>query len=149
MKEANKRDFKILQEKWRKKLKSSGFEDHEDLHGRLTKSEERRTISWQNQVRIRDFFLLLDHFMNYYSAMPKDERKVMELYSQGIFVTKISKQLKFTRIRIHSIIKRYKGLILAIQEMCDEEQISLSLNPKRTGESKAINGKDPDSNKAA
>lgn len=132
------KQFKELNEHWRQKLKESGFVDQEDKYGNI-KHHDIRTQAWENRDGILDFYLRLDQFMNFYTDMPKFERQVMELFSQGYYVTEIAKQINGSRVRlIHKVIKRYKGLMSAIQKMESGEvraDFPHPLKPKSYGDS--------------
>lgn len=58
--------------------------------------------------------------MTHYPEMPPFEREVLVLYSQGVFIKRIVKQLKCSERNVYYVIKRYKGLIKAIERMSSE-----------------------------
>lgn len=99
--------------KWRKKLIESGFEDQEDFSRNLS-HPDLRTNSFEMRDKVLEFYLSLDCLLAHYAAMPKFERKVIELYTQGIMVTKIVKNLKCSEKTARMVIKRYKGLAMMV-----------------------------------
>lgn len=111
-------EFRLQYAEWSEKLKSSGFEDIETSRGNI-KNPDIRTIAFQNQDKIRDFFLRLDQLLGVYDTMPKDERAVMELYTEGVFICEIVEKTLFSYKKCQLIIKRYQGLILAIDRMLE------------------------------
>jgi hypothetical protein len=118
MKFTKKQEFIQIQAEWDKKLKILGFEDIEDRKGNLYKPDIR-TQAYQNQDRIREFFLTLDHLMSVYPEMPPFERKVLELLSQGVRLNIIVEQTHASDRHVRNVITRYKHLIKAIQRMQD------------------------------
>lgn len=103
---------------WKQVLKDTGFVDIEDDHGNL-KTGEMRTNALRSPDKTLRFFLTLDHFMMCYPQMPRFEKKVMQMYSDGMHLKKIKAKTKATFWRIKSIIKMYKYLVLAIITMQD------------------------------
>lgn len=101
---------------WRKKLEESGFDDIESRFGNL-KNPDIRTQGWRNQQFILDFHLRLDRFLVFYASMPKKERKIMELFTQGKTIVFISKELRMHRVTIHKVIRRYRDIVQAIHLM--------------------------------
>jgi hypothetical protein len=128
-------EFKQLSDEWNDKLEKNGFEDHEYSNGKLKKPDER-TVSFQNRDKICDFFLVLDQLMTFYPEMPAFERKILQLFSQGIFVTQIAKNLKVNRITVRRVIGRYKGLVLAIERMQAMSHFPHTVRP----ESESVSG---------
>lgn len=140
--------FKELEKVWREKLKQSKFPDIEDSKERL-KNPDNRTIAYENQDKIRDFFLSIDSFIAHYPDMPKFERKVMELYSRGIFIRSIVKQLRSSDKHVRNVIKRYKGLIMAVNRLYAHTEFPLSLNPQSDAGSKAMDANHQTEDQAA
>jgi hypothetical protein len=118
MKFTKKQEFIKLQDEWDKKLAQEGFKDIEDRKGNL-KRHDIRTQAYQNQIRIREFFLLLDHLLTNYPDIPPFERKVLELYSQGQRLNLIVQEVHASDRHVRNVITRYKGLIAAIKRMQD------------------------------
>lgn len=114
---------------WKRELEKSGFDDIEDSKERL-KNPDNRTIAFENRDKIRDFFLSLDALLTHYKEMPKFERQVMELYSRGIYVRTIVRTTKRSDRLVRNVIKRYKGLVMAINRLNDNADFPPSLNPQ-------------------
>lgn len=128
------KEFKQLEKEWYDKLAKSGFEDIEDSHGCL-KSQDKRTIAYQNQIQIRDFFLNLDTLLSHDYGMPKFDRRVLELFSEGVYIKVIAKKVRRSDRTVRSIINRYKALIDTfnrIQEMATHFRFSTHMNAERT-----------------
>ena len=129
--------------KWNQKLAAEGLFDE-------PKEYDRRTIGFENRDPIRDFFLRLDHLMTHYPEMPKFERKVMELYSQGIEVIDIIKRVRASRATVFMCIKRYKNLVIAIQRSEGAPILFPdSLRPKSNEDSKDLSEPSSIHNQAA
>ena len=107
---------KDLKAQWALNLKKSGFTDIEDHNERL-KQYDRRTISFENRDRILAFFLTLDKLMTNYKDMPAFERRIMSFYSNGMRTNEIVIKLRFSRTYVQSVLRRYTGLVIAIQQM--------------------------------
>lgn len=116
MKFYQSKEFKILKTAWYEHLEGDGFDDLEDKKENL-KQHDRRTIAWENKELILDFFLSLDHFMHLYEDMPRFERSVMTLYSQGYHVPHIALHTKASKRNVKYVVARYKGLIKAIDKL--------------------------------
>lgn len=116
MKFTKKQEFIEAQRHWDQLLKKKGFQDIEDRSGNL-KGQIKPTISWQNQDLIRNFFLTLDNLLTVYTQMPAFERKVLELYTQGMRIKMIVKKTHASDRHVRNVITRYKHLCMAIQKM--------------------------------
>jgi hypothetical protein len=102
-----------LQNLWYKKLKDTGFNDIETTNGFL-KNPDIRTINWQNREKILEFYLALDSFLNH-CIIPMQDRLIMELYSEGVFVTGkngIAKQANISIRTTWRIISYYKKIVI-------------------------------------
>lgn len=130
-------EFRELQEKWRRKLKQSGFDDLEN--GDFFRAHDIRTAAWANQNDIRDFFIALDHLMTHYPEMPPFERKVMELYSRGIYVKTIVQKTRKSDKTVRNVIKRYRDLLRAIGRLHLPTDFPYLLNPQSDADSEAPN----------
>lgn len=109
-------EFKVLSSKWASKLKIKGFDDIENKHG-VIQGPNTRTATFSDREAILDFFLMLDALMTHYEDMPKFERQVMKLYSGGIEPSKIAKRFHKSPCVISRIIRRYRGLVIAIRKL--------------------------------
>lgn len=58
-----KKEFKKLHSEWMDRLAKDGFEDHENRKEEL-KQHDRRTISWQNQLRIKNFYDEISEYLS-------------------------------------------------------------------------------------
>jgi hypothetical protein len=102
--------FKRLNSLWLRKLARSGFIDIETASGAL-KNYDRRTIAWENRQRIETFFRALDSFL-IEAKLPAKDKKILELYSQGIRIAEISVRSGMNRFAIHKLIQQYKRQVL-------------------------------------
>lgn len=145
----NSKRFKNELSTWNKKLERTGFRDIEDRRGNL-KSPDRRTIAFDNREKILHFFRTLDWLMVCYPEMPRFERRVMELYSHGLFTKQIVRKVKASDKHVRNVIKRYKYLVLSIIRMMDstDNPPSLRLISQSVSEVTA-NAEDRTENKAA
>lgn len=127
----------------------SGFDDLEDTRGNL-KSPDSRTIAFQNQEQIREFFLTLDCFMTHFPEMPKFAYKVMSMYSEGIMVKDIVKASRSSDKHVRNTIKHYKLIVLAIIRMMNHTDFPLSLRLlSKTASEVTADADDQVKNKAA
>lgn len=104
------KEFKQLKDEWYKKLKDTGFDDQENSRERLYE-KNNRTVSWVNQDRIRDFFLAVDTFL-VTAQIPLKHREILTLWSDGRYLTEISKELRIPYITVCRAIYKYKSDIL-------------------------------------
>ena len=110
------KDLMSLQNMWDKILKDSGFNDIEDKHVNL-KRHDTRTQSFQNQAEIRELFLILDNLLAVADGLPKFERKVLELYSQGTRINVIVSKTRASDRHVRNVIKRYQVICKAFMLM--------------------------------
>lgn len=102
------RDFKTLQKLWYSKLKESGFDDIENEDGKLYQPDNR-TINFQNQEAIREYYLQLDDRLTHDQTIKSTDRSVLELYREGQYIKQIAKQLDLSISSVQRIIKKYGG----------------------------------------
>jgi hypothetical protein len=107
--------FQELQDKWYDKLKTNGFKDIETKGERLIEPD-RRTIAFENRDEIAEFFRRLDHYLSN-NSLPKRERRILELYSQGIKVKSIhtvaiTNKVNLSDRTVRRIITKHKRIIL-------------------------------------
>lgn len=126
----NSKDFKALEREWMDRLAGSGFEDIETPKGQI-KDGNRRTVAFDNRDRLRDFFLILDHFLTAYPDMPRHERRVMELHSTGAKLRVIAHETRLTFINVRRIIRRYRGIVLAVERLTHLSTSTDSIEPQR------------------
>jgi hypothetical protein len=105
------KEFQKLRRLWRKNLEESGFSDCEDQKGRL-KRPDNRTIGFQNRERIRNFFMALDHYLTDHPDLPRRERYVLSLYSEGWPLIEIAHAAEIGLTQTKAIFRKYKPIIL-------------------------------------
>lgn len=103
-------DFTELNRHWKKRLKKAKFPDIED-HWENLKSHDRRTQIFDDRDSVLSFFQALDEFI-LLGEMPSMHRKLLSLYSDGIYINEISARLNISERWVLKIIKKYKLLIL-------------------------------------
>lgn len=103
------KDFKLLNSKWRKKLKQKKFKDHEDQHENL-KQYDRRTCLFENRDLVLDYFLRFDSYLHL-ADIPPSHRQILELYTQGKKIVAIADKLKVSRQWVHTVIRKHKKLV--------------------------------------
>jgi transposase-like protein len=107
---------KELQSKWENILKKEGL---------YLVQKNNRTARFEHREQIRDFFLTLDCLLSHHPSLNKFDKQVLTKYSSGISVVQITKELKVSRNRVNNVIERYKGIVIAIQNMKLEVQSAL------------------------
>lgn len=95
-----------LKQMWYQRLKDEGFQDIECNDGSL-KTYDRRTIAFDNRNAIMEFFLELDHYLAVTKLNDLDSQ-ILNLYSQGMFITDIAYALGYSRQWITKIVKKHK-----------------------------------------
>jgi hypothetical protein len=110
------KDFLILQEEWYLKLAQSGFKDIEDRKGNL-KQYDRRTIAFDNRESIYEFFVALDHYLTDHQDIPEPDKSILSLYSDGIFIIEICKQLGLKLSLVNKVISKYKEIVTQLQRI--------------------------------
>ena len=105
---------KMFQQTWYQAAeKKEVFHDIEDSSGNL-EQYDRRTMAFENKDRILDFFLTLDSYLTNTADVPPKERKILELYSQGVWVkgkNGIAKQCRVHFNTVYYCIRKYKKLL--------------------------------------
>lgn len=105
------KSLKELKRQWDQILNESGFEDIEDSKGNL-KSKDRRTISFDSRNIILEFHLSLSEFLETTDKLPPLHRKILELYSCGIYIKVIAQKVECSDRWVRKIIKDYQLIIL-------------------------------------
>jgi hypothetical protein len=100
-----------LKAQWKRKLAKSGFQDIESPSGELHQPNIR-TVAWVNRDAIREFFLKLDQYLAKHDGIPPLHRKVLELYSAGVYIVDIVESVHRSRTTVKNIIRRYKRIVL-------------------------------------
>lgn len=131
------KQYKTLQAKWYKKLKKSGFEDHEQdefflksYSGRVSARDSNEFsedelnaggyLTWDyvyaDTMRSEakaEYYRWCSHMLNDWVFKTKRERKIFEMHSEGLGVRQIAKALKTYKRKIHeelrALIGRMKG----------------------------------------
>jgi DNA-binding NarL/FixJ family response regulator len=104
------KEFKNLQSKWYAKLAKEGFKDQEDAKENLIQ-QDRRTIAFDNRDMLRDFFLSLSAYL-VHNRVPTRDRKILELFSQGIHIkgkNGIVEKTGWSDKTVRNVIKSYKN----------------------------------------
>lgn len=108
------KEFKQLQEKWYKKLKSSGYEDIEQDENNLKEWDSYAFKSRYNKHLFSSkeaYYQLAGQFLHTYEFMCARDKLIWELHSEGHSITQISEKLRkkhykrYYRTGIHVIIQ--------------------------------------------
>lgn len=102
--------FRALLREWREILKEDGFKDIEDDKGRL-KNPDRRSIGFQNRDEISNFYSHLGLFLGESKRLPRRDRKILELYALGTWITEIARKLQVSRTTVTETIRKYRRLL--------------------------------------
>lgn len=110
MKFYHRSDFLELAKQWRKKLKTAKFHDIEDNRENL-EQHDTRTQLFERREQVLEFFLALDDYLNY-AEIPKKHRRVMEMYSSGMYLTDISVSVNMSYAWVKMIVAKYESIVL-------------------------------------
>lgn len=97
---------------WYKKLKKSGFIDHEQDENYLIQNSVNFTHnepSWSNPLVIKaklEYYGMVRQFVQTYGFKNKKEKLIMELHADGLGVRRIAEELKVSKSKIHLMIKK-------------------------------------------
>lgn len=109
-KQLKKQNYKEIAKEWNKKLAEEGMPEEPLVHN-------TRTIAWENQDKIRDFFLKLDTYLTNTQGIKLKYRRILELWSEGkASITDIANEVELTERQVFKVIKKYKALILSLPE---------------------------------
>lgn len=107
------KQFKKLFQTWNRRLERSGFEDVEDF-----KQPEPLLRRWTNtrmshftQDEVEDlkvYFARAREVLLTHKFKNKQERRIWELHSEGFFDKEIARELKITRHRAVTTVRRIK-----------------------------------------
>lgn len=103
-------EFIELNREWRKKLKKAKFDDIEKPNEQLHQ-HNIRTQCWDDREQILEFFLALDDFMQS-ARLPRKHRRILELYSRGIYLTEISVEVRMSYAWVKHVIAKYEKIVL-------------------------------------
>lgn len=111
-------EFKKLQEKWSKRLKKSGFEDHENSKGVL-KVHNLRIQSSLDREQLRDISSALIYYIHHEDVkISRIDKKVLRLRAEGFYRKEICEKTRRSYQRVWLIIKKHtpKALRLYFEE---------------------------------
>lgn len=111
MKFYQSRKFKKLSKEWTEILKKTGFDDIEDDRGNL-KNHDLRTTGFHSRDIIADFFTSIGTYLSETRGIPKRDRRVLERYAKGEWITHISKEMRIGYSTVRKIIATHKPRIL-------------------------------------
>jgi hypothetical protein len=107
----NSSEFKALQKKWYTKLKKSGFEDHEDIHGHLKcdgsenlrrRSKDPNRIGKEPLFTSRvEYYRLAGQFYWEHKFADDVEKRIWERHKEGISIRDIVKAMRSSKLKIH------------------------------------------------
>lgn len=107
-------NLKELKSEWYRKLKADGFKDIERPDNSLKEYNSRfarRSKAFQNHEMIREFFLKLDLYLVSHNDIKPLHRKILQMYTEGIFIIEISRRVKRSYTTTRDVIRKYKKLI--------------------------------------
>lgn len=116
-----KKELEELTKEWYNKLKKLGFNDIEGKNEVLFQPN-RRTIAWLNRDRIRDFFFCLDAYLQTEKDLPMRHRKILEMWTEGIYHVDIAKKLEISVSTVELTLIKYKPIIIDRMQNKDENE---------------------------
>ena len=108
------KEFKDLNKEWKQKLADSEFKDIEDDKERLDVKNDR-TQNITNFEQTLEYFSAFNEYLNTQKAISERDRKILELYVDGVFVTGkngIVEQTGWSDRTVRSIIYKHKEQII-------------------------------------
>lgn len=104
--------FKLLQDKWMRKLKQSGFEDIETSDGGIKAPTDPRTIAFamRDKEEREAYYSMAQDFLNSYAFFDDLELNVWEMHCEGIGYKTIARKLKVTPYRVEITLTKLKKL---------------------------------------
>jgi hypothetical protein len=106
------KEFKKLEQRWKSKLKKSGFDDAEQSNGMLKVwSSTRAQVEYKNPIALeakQTYYRLAAQFLNNYSFKNKTEYNIWKLHCEGVSFTNIQKQLQCSHGAPQRVITRLK-----------------------------------------
>lgn len=109
--------FKSLNREWRDKLIASDFKDIEDENGNLAQ-KDHRTIAFASPECTEAFYSALDEYLNTSKQITLRDRKILELFSMGVYITGsvgIVAQTGWSDRTIRYVIAKHKPLFLKLK----------------------------------
>lgn len=119
----NNPKYKSELKKWDKKLKDEGFKDIEPSNHKSNGYNLKKECGPRKQKTVKDwdktltFFLHLDCLLTHFTQMPKAERLILEMYSDGARIKDITLKSRCSDKYVRNKIKYYNNLVLAIMRM--------------------------------
>lgn len=122
--------FKSLEKKWYSKLKKTGFEDIEhsekdlkqfsgvtSIHREDGGSKIDDWAEWGRSTTIKDhwkteYYSRCRQFLNEHKFKNKTQRKIFEMYSEGIGARVIATELKTYRRKVQELINKLLKIML-------------------------------------
>jgi hypothetical protein len=112
--DTNSKQFKLLQDKWYKKLEKEGFDDIEKLDHIKFQSEGAMFYSFYGHEKFKakeEYYQLAGKFLHDYNFKNDIEKEIWRLYSEGFTIRQISTFLnlqKFKKSRVFNIVAQLK-----------------------------------------
>jgi DNA-binding NarL/FixJ family response regulator len=100
-----------LRREWNRRLAASGFEDIEDEKGRLKRMTDRQKPAAVMEATAA-FYTLLDAYMIATKELTRLERRILELYSQGMKLDDIAMDVYRSRAYVKNKIYLHRDRIL-------------------------------------
>jgi hypothetical protein len=97
-----------LQAEWYKKLKESGFEDIEYRDGQLKAETKRGKQFIEMRESSYDFYDIASSFLEKGEFDHELDRKIWELFCDGISIRNSAKTLHTYKFKVHTTINKYK-----------------------------------------
>lgn len=112
---AKKQEIKALQAKWYKILKKDGFNDLENVRNGMKSwsALNINTARFHDREAVLEFFLKLDSYLSHTKNIKPLHRKILELYSAGLYHQQIADKVNRTKHRIRQILAQHKPKISA------------------------------------
>jgi len=102
----NDNEFKKLQKKWYKKLKSKGFVDIEiDKNFEIMSNYLQQTNVFTDVEAKQTYYYEAEHFLNTYDFKDKLDKKVWKLHSEGQSRNEIMKKLDLSEYEARKSIE--------------------------------------------
>lgn len=110
-------EFKKLNEKWRQRLKKSGFEDIEENRG-----EEQSLRVWHRHrssyfdvlifYHLQEYYYTANKFHDEHTFKSKTEKEIWRLHANGQSLRNISTQLNIILSRVRTTVAKLKKIML-------------------------------------
>ena len=110
--------FKQLQDKWYKKAEKSGFEEQEDVNSSRELMKEWHSSHFMKDIVVdkyedqQRFFELARQLLHIYPFRTNKDRRIWELFSDGIMIRGISREVHLSEYRIKKFTDELCKLII-------------------------------------